>query len=189
MDDSSSYEQLLSLYGTQESIPYSDLLNCVEWRQKRLIIINRDNWQCRNCTKTGTDSVYSPGQKVIHFYEDFINIEYLDEYGFIKEGVKKVVKQTSTPVYLHVHHTYYILSHKPWEYPDASLETLCSECHTVFHEINRVPVWLDDSSRFMELHLTPCPRCSGVGHFPEHSHVEGGVCFYCRGARYTELMK
>lgn len=26
-----------------------------------------------------------------------------------------------------------------------------------------------------------CSRCSGSGYLPEFSHVEGGVCFRCRG--------
>ena len=34
-----------------------------------------------------------------------------------------------TNVTLHVHHTYYVSSRKPWEYPDWSLTTLCKDCH------------------------------------------------------------
>lgn len=26
-----------------------------------------------------------------------------------------------------------------------------------------------------------CPRCCGKGEFPQFRHVEGGVCFLCRG--------
>ena len=26
-----------------------------------------------------------------------------------------------------------------------------------------------------------CPRCSGRGEFPQFRHIEGGVCFLCRG--------
>lgn len=29
--------------------------------------------------------------------------------------------------------------------------------------------------------LITCPRCSGSGRIPQHSHVEAGVCFACRG--------
>lgn len=30
---------------------------------------------------------------------------------------------------LHVHHRYYLNGHKPWEYPDTALTTLCADCH------------------------------------------------------------
>ena len=30
---------------------------------------------------------------------------------------------------LHVHHTYYEKGHKPWEYPNDSLQCLCEKCH------------------------------------------------------------
>ncbi len=29
--------------------------------------------------------------------------------------------------------------------------------------------------------MYPCERCSGTGELPQMSHVEGGVCFKCRG--------
>jgi hypothetical protein len=189
MESKPSYQKLLSKYGIQNAIPYADLLNCIEWHQKRLIIIGRDNTRCRICDKVGTDSIFSPGSPTIHFYEEFEDVEYEDAYGMPRLGVKKSLKRVDKPVILHVHHTYYILSHLPWDYPADSLETLCSECHTTFHNNNRVPVWKDDKSKFIDLHLTPCPRCHGAGYFPEYSHVQSGVCFYCKGAMYLEIMK
>lgn len=27
----------------------------------------------------------------------------------------------------------------------------------------------------------PCPRCRGEGNLPQFRHVEGGICFLCRG--------
>jgi hypothetical protein len=32
-------------------------------------------------------------------------------------------------VTLHVHHSFYLRGKDPWDYPDASLVTLCEECH------------------------------------------------------------
>jgi hypothetical protein len=32
-----------------------------------------------------------------------------------------------------VHHTYYTPNAKVWEYPDASLITLCNDCHYKYH--------------------------------------------------------
>jgi len=35
---------------------------------------------------------------------------------------------------LHAHHNYYIKDKKPWEYQDYIIETLCEDCHKIFHE-------------------------------------------------------
>lgn len=35
---------------------------------------------------------------------------------------------------LHVHHKYYLENHKPWEYDDNVLVTLCENCHKLIHE-------------------------------------------------------
>lgn len=29
----------------------------------------------------------------------------------------------------------------------------------------------------------PCYRCGGTGYLPEFKHVEGGICFRCRGRK------
>src|SRR5690606_20380662 len=34
---------------------------------------------------------------------------------------------------LHAHHTYYMPNRAPWEYPDDSIITLCSDCHYLEH--------------------------------------------------------
>lgn len=36
---------------------------------------------------------------------------------------------TNTQATLNVHHTYYVSGHDPWDYPGASLITLCESCH------------------------------------------------------------
>jgi hypothetical protein len=52
-----------------------------------------------------------------------------DKYSCIVCGVSP--KDRSL---LHVHHTYYLKGHKPWQYPDESLQTLCSVHHSIAHE-------------------------------------------------------
>jgi 5-methylcytosine-specific restriction endonuclease McrA len=83
---------------------------------------------------------------------------------------------------LHVHHTYYQLGKMPWAYPDESLITLCRRCHQKVHLEVEVPVLSADGKKigFYE----PCNRCNGAGWFPEYKHVENGICFKCRGAKY-----
>lgn len=35
---------------------------------------------------------------------------------------------------LNVHHGYYLKDHKPWEYPNQSLHTLCEICHKIVQD-------------------------------------------------------
>lgn len=87
---------------------------------------------------------------------------------------------------LHVHHTYYNLKLQPWEYPDFSLETYCWKCHEKIHSKKNIPIKDDDGN--ITGTVSPCTRCFGAGFFPEYKHVESGICFLCKGARYEELI-
>ena len=80
---------------------------------------------------------------------------------------------------LNVHHTYYIKGHKPWEYENDSLVTLCEDCHRKRHEGTAVPL-LNDNKELVA-NLATCPRCGGSGYLPQYSHVEHGICFKCNG--------
>lgn len=88
---------------------------------------------------------------------------------------------------LHVHHTYYQKSLHPWEYPNESLETYCWECHQKIHLNSKIPCY--DKNGNLIGNLTSCLRCSGAGEFPEYRHIEAGICFRCRGAKYEELIE
>ncbi|RUR74883.1 hypothetical protein PCC6912_50610 [Chlorogloeopsis fritschii PCC 6912] len=37
--------------------------------------------------------------------------------------------------------------------------------------------------------LIECPRCCGQGYIQAYSHIKGGVCFLCAGAKVIELRK
>lgn len=87
---------------------------------------------------------------------------------------------------LQVHHKYYQLGKNPWEYPDSALETFCHKCHSDLHKYQKVPV-LDLIGNIIT-HYTPCSRCAGTGWIPQYKHVQGGICFDCRGAKYIELI-
>jgi hypothetical protein len=87
---------------------------------------------------------------------------------------------------LHVHHNYYQAGKNPWEYPNNALTTFCWVCHERFHKESKVPFLDKNGNKIGE--LTPCHRCCGAGIFPEYYHVENGICFRCRGARYEELI-
>lgn len=58
----------------------------------------------------------------------------------------------STEKTLHVHHKYYLENHKPWEYGDNALITLCEECHSWVHicgdEVYKAPVKIGDTIHY-----------------------------------------
>lgn len=90
---------------------------------------------------------------------------------------------------LHVHHKHYIYGLDPWEYKDSELVTLCEQCHSEVHEAVNVPVYRLDDGNLVEVHLTPCKRCSGSGWLSQYKHVQDGICFRCLGAKYDELIE
>ena len=80
---------------------------------------------------------------------------------------------------LNIHHTYYIEGHKPWEYENDTLVTLCEDCHKKRHETSHIPLF-DSNKRLINI-LIPCDRCGGSGYLPQYKHVEHGICFKCNG--------
>ena len=195
---------------------YSELLNTTEWKNKRSQILVRDKYLCQNCLNENVikDCIEAHGTKIEghsnkfnfrltiqeFFFDAFISEEcksiipeetvaYFDRIGdYIKVFAFKGIR-TNDFIYvpsLHVHHKYYQVGLKPWEYPDNGLTTYCWICHEEVHSKNQVPK-LD--SRGNEIgKMTPCYRCYGAGVFPEFRHVHAGICFRCEGACYEELI-
>jgi hypothetical protein len=90
---------------------------------------------------------------------------------------------------LEVHHRYYIYSHKPWDYSDSALVTLCESCHKIIHKTMTPFVYYRGIDGLSQMDFTPCERCGGTGYLPQYKHVEDGICFRCRGLRYEELIE
>lgn len=85
---------------------------------------------------------------------------------------------------LNVHHTFYIYGKVvPWGYNFKDLTTLCQKCHKHLHETTDVPILNYDLSPICNESLNECDRCGGTGFLPQYSHVEGGICFKCRGTK------
>lgn len=85
---------------------------------------------------------------------------------------------------LHVHHKYYQLNKKPWEYPNEALTTLCWQCHEDLHKNLDIDV-IDEYGNIIGSKRV-CDRCYGAGIFPEYIHVQFGICFECNGHRYID---
>ena len=167
-------------------IPYSELLQTRDWFVKRIEILNRDDFFCTVCGSSDVDDGLNIGDNFLYTNKNMISpfasqTQLNEGYTIKNYGVDKITKQ---PIYLHVHHMYYVKGKAPWDYPSDSLVTMCANCHFSWHEMNEVEYYLEDGSI---INLTPCYRCNGAGHFPHFQHVESGICFRCKGMRFEEF--
>jgi 5-methylcytosine-specific restriction endonuclease McrA len=110
---------------------------------------------------------------------EFVNVIGIGE---LRNGLITILHNLG----LHIHHLYYQDDLLPWEYPGEALTTLCWVCHEKLHQTNQVPRLSKDGVNYDS--LTPCFRCYGAGVFPQYNHIEYGICFRCRGAKYEELI-
>lgn len=81
---------------------------------------------------------------------------------------------------LHIHHNYYISGHKPWEYENNALVTLCASCHQKRHKNNDIPLY-SERKQILINKLPICDRCQGSGFLPEYHYHLNGICFKCNG--------
>lgn len=97
---------------------------------------------------------------------------------------------------LQVHHRRYFAERKPWEYSDADLQCLCTDCHRALHMdlVSRgktIPVYDDVGNPFVVPDEACCRFCGGSGFKEEYPALLGGLCFRCFGSglryvhRYT----
>lgn len=89
---------------------------------------------------------------------------------------------------LQVHHKYYIHKRLPWKYEDDAFITYCAKCHQEFHDYNNVKVYSEIGGILKEINYTPCKRCNGSGFLSQYLHVQNGICFRCKGARFEEML-
>jgi|SRR5690554_3488414 len=80
---------------------------------------------------------------------------------------------------LHVHHKYYILGKKAWEYNNDALITLCADCHMEEHQNNAIIVYSEKGDELYEAQT--CYKCNGAGYLKEYNYYCNGVCFSCNG--------
>ena len=83
---------------------------------------------------------------------------------------------------------FYDLEKLPWEYEDIALITLCDQCHSDVHDNDEFKIYTIVNGELREILLKLCSRCKGSGFLPLYMHVENGICFRCRGAKFEELI-
>ncbi len=193
MNEFIPYDSLKHNYKNSWQIPYSVLLNTIEWRDFRESILKRDNYKCTICKseqseKIGRTYVRKLTEAEISNYPKEIFVDLTGE-GFIVKlnTVIPIGKKIDNPTILHVHHEYYIFGHAPWEYKLTALKTVCHECHHVIHKSYKIPVFIDES-RQESIELTPCSRCNGTGFLEEYHYFQNGICFKCEGRKFEEFV-
>jgi hypothetical protein len=173
-------------YKSIKQIPYEELLNTREWFVKRIHILNRDNFFCKSCGagegEYEQENLYFIPYEQYPCDSDMFAIKLEEGYKIFEYAI---AGNSRYQIYLHVHHKYYIADRLPWDYPDEALITMCSKCHYEFHQNNVVDIFDKNGRRMI---LTPCHRCNGAGIFPEFTHVIGGLCFRCKGAKFEEYI-
>lgn len=90
---------------------------------------------------------------------------------------------------LQVHHKYYLWNMEPWQCEDEALITLCGECHNDLHKKTSISWKIYINGTLEDFNFTPCNRCGGYGYINAYKHVEGGICFRCRGDKYEEVVR
>lgn len=185
-------QELLLQHLNPATILYKDLLKTAEWAEKRQIILTRDLGVCQKCGKGPTESEYDQNlQCVLHYWLVFIpstdestsKLIIGNQEVEVGNGVT-AYDFSSKPYHMEVHHRCYVRKRYPWQYDNDQLITLCNWCHWDLHQNEQVPLYLEDGKTLCN--SDPCQRCSGAGHLPQYSHVDGGTCFWCHGSGYQD---
>ncbi len=171
-------------------IDYQTRLGTQEWKAKRDTIVERDGEKCRKCGCPPTDNIWHDGKMhyLMHIPHDPEELVKIGGLMYRAQDFGDATWTMEAAIVLHVHHLYYVKSKHPWEYADEALITLCNDCHLKTHETEDIPVYEVLSGEKVKMSAQTCGRCRGAGYFPQYKKVENGVCFQCRGTRYTNLI-
>ena len=80
---------------------------------------------------------------------------------------------------LNIHHKYYQVGKKAWEYSNDALVTLCANCHHIEHQTNEIPIL--DAKGLVIGFANKCDRCDGSGVILDYKYYHNGICFKCNG--------
>lgn len=179
------FSELLKEYENESHIPYAQYLRTEFWKSKRMEILTRDHFRCRNCN--GYETKINKNTETIEWIdtEEFIWTDYNSGGEKFSELIKPLLKPDK-PYNLQIHHLKYIKNRFPWEYDNEDLITLCNYCHFETHEKNKIPVFDENGNEVLA--YESCNRCLGTGVLNIYKHVQGGVCFKCNGNRYNIIL-
>lgn len=180
-----TFSDLLKEYENESYIPYAQYLKTEYWKSKRIEILSRDHFRCRQCD--GYETKTNKKTQTIKWIDTEVII--WSDYNSGEERFSELIKPESEPdkaYNLQIHHLKYIKNRFPWEYDNDDLMTLCNYCHFETHENTDIPVFDEKGNQIMG--YEKCDRCLGTGVLDIYQHVQGGVCFKCNGNRYNTIL-
>jgi len=144
------------------------------WDEKRLVILNRDNYTCRNCgqfnPELGTVEFNDKidGHVEIHVYTNHPD-PYQADYSISQSRTGftfHINFGNCWPVFpiMQVHHKKYINGKEKWDYENDDLITLCKKCHFNFHLNEVVPIYSTDNILLEEKMFLPVDTGLGRKH-------------------------
>jgi hypothetical protein len=186
-------------YTLGENINYVDELSSLEWKTKREIILERDDFECKECFKK--QSIFKEGKYYVAYskeeqeeFEKKLNEIYIEASKLLGlldlEHIKSDPQfhQVYDPIILHVHHKYYVKGKLAWEYPNEALVCLCQTCHQELHNNTIIKVY-ENEKMDLEIKLTTCKKCKGCGYISKYNYFMDGICFSCMGYKFEELIR
>ena len=72
---------------------------------------------------------------------------------------------------LHVHHEMYFNDLEPWECPDECLTTLCSNCHEMYHIVEKQSEFVQMLYRFYRSHIRQYREYCGNDEFSRETTI------------------
>lgn len=107
----------------------------------------------------------------------------LENIWFIHENNRE--KFNKNFLSLHVHHKCYRSDHQIWNQNNLEYITLCNICHDTIHRNQKIPFY--DKHQNVTHFMEACDRCNGSGHIDQYKHIQGGICFKCKGNCYFPI--
>lgn len=105
------------------------------------------------------------------------NIYAMGRYELI--CFSKNIEENSQFTDLNIHHKFYIIDNKAWEYENDALITLCANCHQAVHQNTEIFVYAKSGDIMYK--TENCKKCNGSGYLHEYNYCQNGVCFSCNG--------
>jgi 5-methylcytosine-specific restriction endonuclease McrA len=140
-----------------------------EWKEKRTLILSRDNFTCQNCNtfdpSSGTVKILNLEDNSFELHDCDLDHKCIYTIASSRKGVTFEMDFGQDflvlPV-LQVHHKKYIGDREIWEYDDNDLITLCKKCHSDLHSNYEIPHF-DSKDEFIGM-MKHLPKDNNSGH-------------------------
>jgi len=144
------------------------------WKEKRQIILRRDNFTCQLCRQfnpeLGRVEFLSSSTGEMEFHEYFNHPNPFEAEYIISQSLTGYTFEINFgncwPVFpiMQVHHKKYIDRRERWDYDDEDLITYCKTCHTNLHLTKSIPIYSTNNIFIEEKLFLPVDEGCGRRH-------------------------